>query len=805
MVHRVVPIASYALSLFLKRGRRTGIAIRASAENPDAARAGRHQRSACVDDGVGDVGRPGALTVVLVNPCAGRPPGSDSPPRSALALLLRALAAALVGADEVLPAGARGRRRCRASSKRCSSSTLANREWSTSCCSSPSLSSSSSGAQADRGSATRAHGRCLAKSARYPTACGRSWWVRRLGWLGGGVSIGRGGPPLVFFTDAADHVFLFTRTVLFALIAVSLTVLTGWAGQLSLGQFAFVGLGAFGDRALVPARGMPFGIAVFYGTVVAASSRHSWSGAPALRVQGSVPRGHDPRIRGGCARVAVHARTILGDDTVASWTADSSAFARPRVPQRTYYYLCLAVLVLIVIALTQTPADRDRPDAHRGARQRDGRVGFTVSPAVAKLGAFAVAGGLAALAGGLFAGAAACSSPQRASGPRSRCRSCRWPSSAGSARWPARSLGAVYVVGLPALFDDTAEVGLLTSGIGLLVLLLYLPGRPRRSSSAGCATRSSTSLAATAARRRWRRSPPRRVTTVPARQCGLDRAEAVRRGHPPLDGDGVAVRFGGSASLDVSTSRPGPVRSSASSDPTARASRRLNDVIGGFVRPTTGRSRSSGSDVTSCRRTNVRGSASGAFPGRSPLRRPDGPRDGEGRARSPRTQRARAVAARLPAGASRRAAQGRRADELIDVLGLGTLRRHVIARALDGHASHRRAGVPRRAGHRAAPARRADRGCRAEGDRGVRPADQAHPARARRDGPDHRARHPADHVDLRTAWTASAPARSSPRASPRRSARDPEVIAAYLGTDERAIRRSGSACWVKSAKRGARR
>ena len=37
-------------------------------------------------------------------------------------------------------------------------------------------------------------------------------------------------------------------------------------------------------------------------------------------------------------------------------------------------------------------------------------------------------------------------------------------------------LGAFCVVGLPKLFDDSVEIGLLTSGAGLLILLLYFPG-----------------------------------------------------------------------------------------------------------------------------------------------------------------------------------------------------------------------------------------------------------------------------------------------------------------------------------------
>jgi ABC-type branched-subunit amino acid transport system permease subunit len=37
-------------------------------------------------------------------------------------------------------------------------------------------------------------------------------------------------------------------------------------------------------------------------------------------------------------------------------------------------------------------------------------------------------------------------------------------------------LGALYLVGLPALFGTTATIQFLTSGLGLLAFILYLPG-----------------------------------------------------------------------------------------------------------------------------------------------------------------------------------------------------------------------------------------------------------------------------------------------------------------------------------------
>src|SRR5206468_5960584 len=72
--------------------------------------------------------------------------------------------------------------------------------------------------------------------------------------------------------------------------------------------------------------------------------------------------------------------------------------------QRTYYYLCLAVLAVAafsVARLRRSGIGR----ALVGVRDNEANAAaYTVSPARAKLGAFAVSGGLAALAGGLLAG-----------------------------------------------------------------------------------------------------------------------------------------------------------------------------------------------------------------------------------------------------------------------------------------------------------------------------------------------------------------------------------------------------------------
>jgi hypothetical protein len=41
---------------------------------------------------------------------------------------------------------------------------------------------------------------------------------------------------------------------------------------------------------------------------------------------------------------------------------------------------------------------------------------------------------------------------------------------------PGAVLGAIYLVGLPAIFGTTSTIQFLTSGLGLIAFILYLPG-----------------------------------------------------------------------------------------------------------------------------------------------------------------------------------------------------------------------------------------------------------------------------------------------------------------------------------------
>ena len=79
--------------------------------------------------------------------------------------------------------------------------------------------------------------------------------------------------------------FLLATILIFTLVAMSLTILIGFAGQISIGHAAFWALGAYTTAILTTKLGMPFAAGVLAGGAVAAVLG-ALLALPALRVQG---------------------------------------------------------------------------------------------------------------------------------------------------------------------------------------------------------------------------------------------------------------------------------------------------------------------------------------------------------------------------------------------------------------------------------------------------------------------------------------------------------------------------------------
>ena len=99
---------------------------------------------------------------------------------------------------------------------------------------------------------------------------------------------------------------------------------------------------------------------------------------------------------------------------------------------------------------------------------------YTVSPTRMKLVAFAIAGGIAALAGGLLSLANTTTQPAQFP-PTESLLVLSVAVVGGITSITGAVLGTLIVVGIPTIFDGTDEVKLFASAVGMLVIVLYFP------------------------------------------------------------------------------------------------------------------------------------------------------------------------------------------------------------------------------------------------------------------------------------------------------------------------------------------
>jgi ABC-type branched-subunit amino acid transport system ATPase component/ABC-type branched-subunit amino acid transport system permease subunit len=418
-------------------------------------------------------------------------------------------------------------------------------------------------------------------------------WVRRMP-AATRVAILAGAVLLPVLFGSSSQVLLFSRVCVFALIALSITVLTGWAGQLSLGQFGFVGLGAVVTTGLVR-RGMPFGVAVAYG-VVACTVVALLVGLPALRVKGLFLAVTTIGFAVAVDSWVVRRPIFVGNNTSVA-TVD-----RPRLgpfdfrSQTAYYYLCLAALVAVASAVSRL---RSTGIGRGWIAVRDNEpsaAAFTLSPTRLKLGAFALAGGIAGLAGGLLAGLNVQIRPDSFGAAESlQIVALAIIGGVGSAGGAV--LGAVWVVGVPTLFSGTPSAAALTSGPALLVLLLYLPG-----GLWGAVQRARTALLDAIAARVAPRAveipanPASARSTLRTQSSDATRTAEPIEGHA-LEGRDITVRFGGRTAVDgVSIhAAPGEVVGLIGANGAGKST--LMNALSGFV-PGTGMVLVEGVDVS---------------------------------------------------------------------------------------------------------------------------------------------------------------------------------------------------------------
>ncbi|HZQ26234.1 MAG TPA: ABC transporter permease [Acidimicrobiales bacterium] len=267
-----------------------------------------------------------------------------------------------------------------------------------------------------------------------------------------------------FMTVSGTH-FLAT-VLLVAVVAVSLTVLTGWAGQMSIGQWALAGVGGVLGAKIVTGWGVPF-----WGGLVAAALLGGLValilGFPALRL-------------GGTALAVV---TLGFAVASASWLFNQEWFKgtgflpRPAYLTTTvYYYVALAFLVLAVAttrALQKGRVGRNMIAVRDNPRQA-AAMGLDIVRT--KLTAFVISGVFAGAAGFLWASGVGLASSTVF--PPSRSLSLVAAVVIGGLGSVGGAvLGAFYLLVIPYLGTQISpHLGLISSGVGLLILVMFLPG-----------------------------------------------------------------------------------------------------------------------------------------------------------------------------------------------------------------------------------------------------------------------------------------------------------------------------------------
>ncbi|MGH2794833.1 MAG: ABC transporter permease [Actinomycetota bacterium] len=199
----------------------------------------------------------------------------------------------------------------------------------------------------------------------------------------------------------AFHTTLLELGIIFALLALSLVVLTGWVGQVSLAQAAFFGMGGFVAANLANRADLPFAIVVLL-VPIALVPFAAIVGLPALR------------LRGLLLAIMTLAFGVLAYNTLFQWTtftggSDGSILPPPSLfgadltEGHRYVYFLLAVAAVVFLAVRNLGRFRAGGALFGVRDSEEGAASLGISTTTHKLIAFSISGAIAGLAGCLFA------------------------------------------------------------------------------------------------------------------------------------------------------------------------------------------------------------------------------------------------------------------------------------------------------------------------------------------------------------------------------------------------------------------
>ena len=275
------------------------------------------------------------------------------------------------------------------------------------------------------------------------------------------------------YLAGAGRVDVASLLIIYAITGVALVILTGWGGQISLGHFAFAGIGAAVAGGLVANHDWPFLIALtvagLAGSVIAVVI-----GIPALRLPGMF-------LAATTLAFAANTRYfILRPDYFGWLLPEANTYVERPVlfgridltSDRAFYFTCVAVLGLAFVVARSIRAQRSGRimiavrDNVRAAQS------YGINPTRTRLAAFAFSGFFAALAGALLAHVHGVVDPA-VYDPERSLEIFAMAVIGGLTSVGGAFAGATYVIGFRYFLEDYS---LLATGAGMLLLLIFFPG-----------------------------------------------------------------------------------------------------------------------------------------------------------------------------------------------------------------------------------------------------------------------------------------------------------------------------------------
>ena len=258
----------------------------------------------------------------------------------------------------------------------------------------------------------------------------------------------------------------------YSIVGVSLVVLMGYAGQVSLGQWGLVGVGAFATANLVTRVGLPYLLAIPAAALVTAAVSLV-IGLPALRIRGLYLAVVTLAFNLAAEAYLFQSRLIGGSTAGVQINPPKLGPFDVDSPTRRPLF-GLTFLLLILCLWVARNIGRSRTGRAFAALRENEKAAATLGVDLtrAKLQAFAVSGAMAGLAGAMFVSASRIAEPTTWTTAKSLVL-VAMVMIGGLGSLTGAVLGAFIVFGLPPLLDF-ANDWVVSIGTGALLLTVIV-------------------------------------------------------------------------------------------------------------------------------------------------------------------------------------------------------------------------------------------------------------------------------------------------------------------------------------------